>query len=281
MGISALLLALSWSLGAQNVNVDNLMQEVASHQDQAEHLREQYTYTQKVRIRAIYSNGKLSREEYCIYQVVPRESSTRKELKQFEGRYGDKGKLVDYKKPGEANPNRKIDIDAGLLPGLREDLIDDKESKDGLAKDLFPLRSDVIEKYDFTITGEENFHGRAAYRIRFTPKKEWRGWDDDQTNWAGEAVIDKQDQQALWITTRLAKGIPLLVRTMLGTNLHQLGFTVSYTRLDSGVYFPSTYGGEFDVKAVFFYKRTFTVSLENSEFRRAHADSTISYGLPK
>jgi hypothetical protein len=276
-----LFVAFAASLVAQNQDVDRLMQQVAAHQDHSGQLREQYTYTQKVRIRAIYSNGKLAREEFCVYQAVPGKNSTAKELKQFEGHYAYKGKLVSYEKPGEENPNRKVDLDANILPGLRDGLISDKDSKDGIGKDLFPLNSAEVKKYDYTLVAEENRNGRAVCRIRFRPKKEWQGWDDDQTIWAGEALIDKQDEQALWVTTRMARGIPLLVRTMLGTNIRQLGFTVSYKRLDSGLYFPATYGGEFDVKAVFFYKRTFTISLENTDFRRAHAESTISYQAPQ
>src|SRR5581483_7827672 len=107
-----------------------MMAEVAAHQDEARHLRSEYTYTQKVRIRALRSNGKLSREEYCVYSVLPGEKATTKELKQFHGRYGNKGEIVDYSKPGEPIPNKKIDIDSELVPELRDDLINDKESKD-------------------------------------------------------------------------------------------------------------------------------------------------------
>jgi hypothetical protein len=270
------------TLSGQARDVNRLMQQVAAHQDEAEHLRSQYTYTQKVRIRALYSNGKLSREEYCVYNVLPTDAATKKELKEFEGRYGDKDKLVAYTKPGEPNPHRKIDIDSGLLPGLRDDLISDKESRDGLGKDLFPLNSREEKKYIYTLLGEENFRGRPVYRVRFEPKK--AGFDDendDESIWKGEALIDKQDEQALWVATRMAKGLPVLVKTMLGTNIRQLGFTVSYARFGDGVYFPVSYGGEFYIRAVFFYKRNFTISLENTDFHRAKTESKITYEQPQ
>jgi hypothetical protein len=275
-------LLLLGSLAAQTPDVENIMAQVAVHQDESERLRAQYLYTQKVRIRALHSNGKLSREEYCVYSVLPTEDASKKELKHFEGRYGDKGQIVEYQKSGEENPHRKIDVDAGLLPSLRDDLINDKESKDGLGKDLFPLNSDEEKKYAYTFAGEETFRGRPVYRIRFRPGKKAEGFDDDdQPIWAGEALIDKQDRQALRVTTQMAKGIPLWVRTIFGFNLRQLGFTVSYARFDPGVYFPVSYGGEFDVKAVFVYKRTFTISLENTDFRRAEAESKITYAQPQ
>ena len=262
---------------AQTPNVDQIMSDIAVHQDQAEQLRAKYAYTQKVRIRALRGNGQLSREEYCVYNVAPTDRNTEKQLMLFKGRYEYKGHVVEYGKPGEQIPNKKIDIDADLLPGLRDDLVNNKESKDGLGKDLFPLISAEEKKYHYEFEGEERYRGRPVYRIRFSPKKELEGFDDDKTVWAGELLVDKADIQPIAVTTRMAKGLPLLVRTVLGTNVHQLGFTVSYARFDEGVYFPVSYGGEFDVKAVFFYKRTFTISLENTDFRRGEAESKITF----
>lgn len=274
-------LALGWvflgALWAQAPNVDAIMSQVAAHQDRAEQLRAKYTYTQKVRIRAIHSNGKLSREETCLYNAIPEAQGTKKDLVQCQGRYENKGQSIEYHKSGEVNPDRKVDIDAGLLPGLRDGLINDKESKDGFAKDLFPLTSAESKKYRYELEREENYRGEPIYRIQFWPKEEYKGFDDDQTVWAGEALIHKTDLQPLSVTTHMAKGLPFWVKTMLGTNLRQLGFAISYKRFDGGIYFPVTYGAEFDVKAVFFYKRTFTISLENKDFRRGEAESAITF----
>jgi hypothetical protein len=265
-------------LGAQTLNVDQIMAQVAAHQDQAEQLRAKYTYTQKVRIRALRGNGKLSREEFCVYNVVPTNEATKKQLAEFKGRYESNGNITQYAKPGEQIPNKKIDIDAGVVPGLRDGLINDKESRDGLGKDLFPLTSAEEKKYRYELEGEEAYKGRPVYRIKFRPKKEFEGFDDNKTVWAGEALVDKADLQPISVTTHMSKGLPFLVKTTLGTNLHQLGFNVSYGRFDKDVYFPVSYGGEFDVKAVFFYKRTFTISLENTDFRRGEAQSKVTFG---
>ncbi len=277
--LCGLALGLLWigEVSAQTPNVDQIMLQVAAHQDQAEQLRAKYTYTQKVRIRALRGNGKLSREEFCVYNVLPTNKASKKELVQFKGRYESKGETVQYNKPGEPIPDKKIDIDAGVLPGLRDGLINDEKSKDGLARDLFPLTSAEEKKYRYEFEGEETYKGRPVYRIKFRPKKESEGFDDDETIWAGEVLADKADLQAISVMTQMAKGLPFLVRTALGTNLHELGFAVSYARFDKDLYFPVSYGGEFDVKAVFFYKRTFTISLENTDFRRGEADSKISY----
>jgi len=263
---------------AQTPNVDQIMSEVAAHQDQAEQLRSKYTYTQKVRIRALRANGKLSREEFSVYNVLPTDKSSKKQLVQFKGRYETNGQIVQYSKSGEQIPNKKVDIDAGVVPGLRDGLINDKESNDGLGKDLFPLTSKEEQKYRYELEGEETYKNRPIYRIKFQPQKKFEGFDDDKTIWAGEVLVDKADLQPISVTTHMAKGLPFLVKTTLGTNVHELGFSVSYRRFDNEVYFPVSYGGEFDLKVVFFYKRTFTISLENSDFRRGEAESKIAFG---
>lgn len=277
----ALFLLFSEQSLAQTPNVDEIMSQVATHQDQAEQLRSKYTYTQKVRIRALRANGKLSREEFCVYNVLPTNKSTEKQLVQFKGRYETNGQIVQYNKSGEQIPNKKVDIDAGVVPGLRDGLINDRESKDGLGKDLFPLTSDEEKKYRYELEGEKIYKGRPVYRIEFQPRKKFEGFDDDKTIWAGEVLVDKADQQPISVTTHMAKGLPFFVKTTLGTDVHELGFSVSYRRFDNEVYFPVSYGGEFDLKVVFFYKRTFTISLENTDFRRGEAESTISFRQPQ
>ena len=266
---------------AQTPDVEAIMSQVAAHQDHAEQARAQYTYTQKIRVRAIHSNGKLSREESCVYNAVPNGKNTKKDLVECRGRYPTKDGMAEYHKSGEPNPERKIDIDASILPGLRDGLVSDTDSKDGLGKDLFPLTTVEEKKYSYELEGEQQYRGEPVYRIKFWPKKQYEGFDDDQTVWAGEALVDKADLQPISVTTRMAKGLPLVVKTILGTNLHQLGFTVSYRRFDNSVYFPVSYGGEFDVRALFFYKRTFTISMENTDFRRGEAKSTITFERPR
>lgn len=269
------------AVATQASTVDEIMLDVSKHQDQAEQLRKKYSYTQKVRIRALRGTGKLSREEYCVYDVAPTETATKKELVQFKGRYENKGRMIEYQKPGEEITNKKIDIDADLVPDLRDGLINDKESKDGLARDLFPLTSTEAMKYQYELEGEETYKGRQVYRIKFQPKKGLKGFGDEQTVWAGEVLVDKVDLQPISVITHMAKGLPFLVRTTLGTNVHQLGFAVTYARFDQGVYFPVSYGGEFDLKVLFLYKRTLTISLENTDFRRTESDSKITYEQPR
>jgi hypothetical protein len=55
---------------------------------------------------------------------------------------------------------------------------------------------------------------------------------------------------------------------------------VAYQKFDEGLWFPVTYGGEFYVRAVFFYKRTMALSVVNSGFQKADVTSTVSFQPP-
>jgi len=70
------------------------------------------------------------------------------------------------------------------------------------------------------------------------------------------------------------------VQILLGTNLKHLGFKVAYQKFEEGLWFPVSYGGEFKLRAVFFYKRTISLSVTNSGFQRSDVTSTVSFGVP-
>ena len=153
---------------------------------------------------------------------------------------------------------------------FRDDLVNEK-TKDGLAAGLFPLTSKQQERYQFKLLGDQTLNGRNVYRIRFQPK------DKSDIDWAGEASIDKEDFQPVTIFTKLSRKIPFLIRTALGTNLPGVGFGVTYRKQADGVWFPSTFGTEFRLRALFFINRDISVSLMNTDFEHTHVDSTIHY----
>jgi len=93
-------------------------------------------------------------------------------------------------------------------------------------------------------------------------------------------LVDSHEYQPVLVTTWLAKGIPMAVQILLGTNMTQLGFKVAYQKFEDGLWFPVTYGGEFKLRAVFFYKRTISLSVMNSGFQRSDVTSTVSFGVP-
>jgi hypothetical protein len=269
-----LLLTLTFAVAAtaQTPSVDEIMAQVAHNQTRSQEARKQYTYHQKQLLRMNRGGGKVAREERREYEVSPAPRGFHKELARFEGKYEYKGKYVSYDRPGYTY--KEMDIDGELINEMSEEMTNDKKSRDGLSADLFPLTEHEQQKYRFQLKGTEQYRGREVYRVRFEPKPHQ---EFDEAAWKGEALIDAAEFQPVFVQTSLAVHIPLAVRTLLGTNIHGLGFSVSYQKFEDGVWFPVSYGGEFEVRAVFFYKRTISVAMTNQDFRRTHVDSSVTY----
>jgi hypothetical protein len=259
----------------QTPQVSEIMARVAANQDRAQGLRTAFVYSQNLLLRFKRGNGKVAREEIRDYVVAPGEKGTAKKLVRFEGRYEKDGKLNSYDTPGFTC--KDLDLDGELMEDFADDLAGDKETRDGIAKGLFPLTSRDLPKYRFTLKGSGEFRGRPVFKIAFEPTK--HSWDgDDGTPWSGEVFVDREEFQPVYVNSRLTKGLPVAVRTLLGTNLRGLGFQVTYGRFEEGIWFPVSYGAEFELKAVFFYKRLIAISMLNRGFQRAHVAATVTFG---
>jgi hypothetical protein len=268
--MKALLLSLlTLSAAAQAPDIREIMQRVADNQTKSEQARTQFVYLQKQTIRLGQTNGKLAREERREYRVMPAPNGVQRELVSLAGRYRDHGEEIVYDHPTENARGLRQGIDQGLVEGLGEGLTGDPHSRDGLTRDLFPLTSEEQKKYRFRLAGRQVYRGRSVYRVAFEP--------NDQGEWKGEALIDAAEFQPVSITTTLARRVPLVARTVFGTNVKGVGFAVSYQKFDGNVWFPVSYGGEFELQAVFFYKRVISVSMTNTDFRRADVTSDIQY----
>ena len=250
----------------------DIMAKVAANQERAQQARSEFVYQQNLLVRLRRGNHKLAREERREYSVAPTPNGAGKTLTRFSGKYEHKGKLVEYDKPHYEY--KEMDIDGDLISDLADDMTNDGKSRDGVAADLFPLTGREQMKYSFRLKGTEAYRGREVYRVEFSPSGEG-------SCWAGTVLVDKSEFQPVAITTRLARGVPFWVRTLLGTNLKYLGFSLAYERFDDGIWFPVSYGGEFEIRAVFFYKRLISISLANSGFKRTDVASRITYAEPK
>jgi len=250
-------------------DVETIMSRVGRNQAKSQDARANWLYTQKQLLRALRPGGQVAREERREYLVEPAGRSVKKELTHFEGHYQHHGRMVAFDQPGFRY--RGLDLDGNLIDDMSNDMLGDAQSRDGIGRDLFPFTYHQQLKYSFRLLGSEPHRGRTAYRVAFVPK---HGEDAD---WKGEALIDAAEFQPVSITTTLAVKIPLLVKTLLGTNIKGLGFSLSYEKFAEGVWFPVSYGGEFEVRGVFLYRRTFTISMTNRDFRKADVTSDIRY----
>ncbi len=255
---------------ATPLTADAIMARVAANQDRSEELRKHYIYRQHTHIVTHKPKGRLLREETADYDVVPQPDGSQKELKLLTGRYWNKGKYEAFQ--GEPVPEAES-LDGSLIHGFREDLSNEK-TKDGLAKNLFPLTTEGQKDDEFTLLGQEVQAGRSVYHVGFRPK------DKNDFSWAGEAYIDAAEFQPVRVFTKLSRRIPFGVRTFLGTDLPGIGFNVVYKRQEDGVWFPATFGTEFRLHVLFFINRNVSVSLENTGFQRTHVESTMKVTGP-
>ena len=262
---------------AQPPDIDQIMTRVALNQAKSQDSRKDWVYSQKQVLRMVRGSGRLAREERREYVIVPKTRHIQKQLTKFEGKYEEHGKQVAYDQPGYHYKN--LDVDGDLIDEMSNDLTDDKDSPDGIARDLFPLTNHQQLKYRFRLKGAETCRGREVYRVAFEPKPHEHADGEDDFLWKGEALIDAVEYQPVLVNTSMAKKIPMAVQILLGTNIRGLGFSVSYEKFADGVWFPVSYGGEFDVRAVFFYKRKISVSMVNSDFRRTDVTSNIAYAI--
>jgi hypothetical protein len=271
-----LLAAAAGMAWGQSPDIDEIMRRVAMNQAKSLELRTNYVYHQKQLLRMIRGTKKIAREEIREYTVTPKFRGVDRELVRFEGKYEHKGKYQAFDKPGFKH--KDLDLDGELLNELAKDMMHDKNGKDGISNDLFPLTYRRQMKYNFKFVKAENYRGAQAYRVRFEPKEKPKVEDlDDGAIWKGEALIDAQEYQPIMVSTQMAWKMPLAVRTLLGTNLQGVGFTVNYQKFQEGLWFPVSYGGEFELRAVFVYHRHMTINMTNSDFRRTDVQSNIAY----
>src|SRR5215469_11417241 len=144
----------------QGPSVDQIMTRVAENQAHTQELRRTFAYHQKIEVRLHRGNGKIARQETLEYLVTPTADGVDKKLTHFEGKYESKGRLVSYDQPGHKYKNANWDGD--FIKGMVNDLTGDKESKDGIGRDLFPLTAGEQEKYLFTLEGEQVYRGRKV-----------------------------------------------------------------------------------------------------------------------
>jgi hypothetical protein len=296
------------------LTADQIMTRVAVNQDRTEAARMHYIYQQHVRMVSRKPGGKVMCEEVTDSRVSPQQKESHQQLLTLDGRYWQKGRYVHYttlqehetidSKDGESkdgapkagdpkgrdakggdakngDPKKRelktekedldgLDID--LVENLRKNLADDK-SKDGLGKGLFPLTTEQQSKYLFKLEGQQKMNGRDVYRVSFRPK------DKNDFDWKGEAFIDVHEFEPVVVYTEMSRKIPLAVRTLLGTNLPDLGFSVTYDREPDGVWFPVSFGTEFRMRVLFFLARDISMSLENTHFEKTHSDVRILDGV--
>ena len=281
---------------APPLTADAIMARVAANQDASEAARLRYVYVQHARV--ISRKGKTVRcEEVTDMRVTPTAAGSEQQLLHLDGRVltrhgyatyhdllkpkAERAAQPDHAAQPDANPQpdtepqgvtARVDsdqeTDRELVEHLRKNLTDTK-TRDGLGRDLFPLTTQSQKDLVFTLAGREPRNGRETFHITFHPRNK------DEYGWKGDAWIDAEAFQPVVVRTAMAKNIPFAVRTLLGTSLPGLGFTVTYAPQPDGAWFPATFGTEFKLHVLFFFNRELVVAVQNSDFEKTHSSSRI------
>ena len=293
---------------------ESIMARVAANQDASEAERAHYVYVQHAKM-ASRKGTTVQCEELTDYRITPSSDGSHEELLKLAGRLRVKGKYVTYDKlepEGERNAwdkdmkdgdgkdksakdvkgkdaqekdaEKKGDDDAisvsigdngmdrDLVENMRKNLMHDK-SKDGINAHLFPLTSKEQAEYAFQLAGRERLNGRDVFHITFRPK------DKNDWGWKGNAYIDTTAYQPVLVTTEMSRKVPFAVRTLLGTDVPGLGFTVIYAPQTDGVWFPASFSSEFKIHVLYFFHRDIVLDAQNREFEKTHVTSTILDGM--
>jgi hypothetical protein len=276
---------------AQQPTAETIMAKVATNQDQSEAERIHYLYVQHAHVTS-RAGKTIHCEETTDTRIAPKETGYAHKLLKLDGRVLIKHQYVTYtqlpagKTPdGDASGDTSITLigddndpmDRDLVENMRDNLTREK-TKDGIGAGLFPLTSKTQADYTFQFVGTERMNGREVFHLVFTPK------DKKDYGWKGDAYIDTTAYQPVVVRTKMSRQIPFAVRTLLGTSLPNLGFTVIYAPQPSdkpgAIWFPISFGTEFKLHVLFFLNREITLNVENRNFEKTHVSSKILPATP-
>lgn len=266
--------------GAQEPVVESIMARVGIHQDTAESERRHYIYMQHAKVSSRKGQTVMC-EEITDYRITPTEDGFSDELLKLDGRMMQNRKYVHYTSLPPVKDGAQVaadsdyvaadigdDGDRNMVEQMRAGLLHNK-SKDGIDARLFPLTTKAQSDYVFQLQGREQINGRNVFHIVFRPK------DKDEVDWKGDAYIDTEEFQPVMVTTGLARKVPFINRTLLGTDFPGVGFNVTYAPQRDGVWFPVSFGTEFELQVLFLFRRQIIVSAQNRDFQKTHVEARI------
>lgn len=260
-------LAFAVALLAQAPDANEIMRRVSVNIDRAEAARAHFVYDQDVFVRLQRADGRPAREESRQYAVAPRDQGASRTLVKLQGKIFEVRKEIDY---GQAGFRRKdVDIDGALVDSFAREVAWRRSAIPNTG--WFPFESKDLQKYKFTLEGEENYRGYDVFRISF------READDGGEAWEGEALIERSEFQPILITTAWIGHIPLALRIGLGINLQHIGAKITFQRFAKNVWFPVSCGGELKLRVLFLYARTLAFRSTSSDFRKADVESSIRF----
>lgn len=188
-----------------------------------------YTYTKLTVTEELDSSGKIKEHKEKVYQVNFRNGATHARLVEVNGRPPAE---ADLKKQAENESN------ARQMTG---------KANKADNRDNF-LTPEVVERFDFRLSGQTNLNGRLTYRVDFQPKNpappSHHMVDRLLDRISGVVWIDADEFEIARAEIRLGSEVNLLGGVV--GSLKKLAYTMTRTRIDDGLWFNTSSFGDFE-----------------------------------
>ena len=93
-------------------------------------------------------------------------------------------------------------------------------------------------------------------------------------------LVNAQKIQPVLVTSHQTKNLPMAVKIVLDTNIRKTRFKITYKNFGDGLWFPEKYGGELEFRVLFGYARKVSISMLNSDLKRANVASSVKFEEP-
>ncbi|HEX3797442.1 MAG TPA: hypothetical protein VH413_01975 [Verrucomicrobiae bacterium] len=242
---------------SSTLSADDIMAKaVARAESPVNHeARPDYFYTKKTVTEDLDSKGHVKERKERVYEVSVAAGLSYLKLLEMNGQSLSTAEL-----------KKQADHEAAE----RQKLADAKPGQKGDERENF-LTADLVQRFNFTLAGEQMINGRRAYILSFDPKPGMpvkKLTDRFVNQMAGTALIDAEDFEIARAEIHL-KGEVSLWGGVVGT-LRHCRFTLERTRLADGSWFNSDSHGIFEGRKLLEPMLIRTHS-ESSNFRQASA----------
>jgi hypothetical protein len=263
--------------GTDDLNVTELLREVAKNQDEVENRVTEYAFTQKETDREINSKGELKKETVKVYEVFP--VANREPIQKLISENGvplsPERAAREEKRVEEEflKAERDRDKDAQKQERRRAER-DKKRAKAAEKENDDPEVSQFLRVCEFVSPRREKFEGRDVVVFDFRPRPGFKPSNREESLIAklvGAVWIDPVDKQVIRLEARLAEGFKMGAGLLL--NLRPgAAFVMEQKRMVEGVWLPRYAQFNASVKFLLFGGGDFNKTIEWSDYRHFQGD---------
>ncbi|MDX1953344.1 MAG: hypothetical protein SFY81_14290 [Verrucomicrobiota bacterium] len=207
-----LIFLLAAPLQAGTPPIETILEKVLARLADAEQMKSRdQIWFKKLQVRQeLDAESKNSKETHRLYLVTHREGEMRNKLLEINGQPLSAEKLKEEEESGERRRGNRN------------------------------LSRELIERFEFTVTGEAVRDGRKMWKIQFIPRKPLKSEKEMSdriiNRLEGEALVDQEDYEVGMLSFRLKEKVRFW-RGVLGS-VERMEYSVEKKRLLNGVWLP-------------------------------------------